>query len=68
MADRLLLAAGPARMTVTLDPREGTEDRDGIRRRQAEMVFDVGESLKVGYRGYLGCGTRPTGPAGASSG
>lgn len=68
VADRLLLAAGPVRVTVTPDPGEGTEGRDGLRRRAADMVFEVGESLRVGCRGYLGCGTRPTGPAGASSG
>lgn len=64
----LLLAAGPIRMTILPEPEEGAEGRNGLRRREADMVFEVGESLRVGYRGYLGCGPMPTGPGGASSG
>jgi hypothetical protein len=65
-AESLLLTAGPIRMTVTPDRREGSEDRNGMRRREADMVLEVGESLRVGYRGYLGCGPQP--PAGAPRG
>jgi hypothetical protein len=53
--DSLVLTAGPIRMTVTPDRGEGSEDRNGVRRRDADMVLEVGESLKAGYRGYLGC-------------
>lgn len=64
----LLLAAGPIRMAIMPEPGEGAEGRDGLRRREADMVFQVGESLRVGYRGYLGCGPTPTGPGAASAG
>ncbi len=61
-ADSLRLAAGPIRIAVTPDRGEGAEEGDGARRREADMVFEVGESLRAGYRGYLRCGTQPTGP------
>jgi hypothetical protein len=56
-ADSLRLAAGPMRIMVTPDPGEGGDEADRVRRREADMVFEVGESLRAGYRGYLRCGT-----------
>lgn len=66
--DNLRLTSGPIRIAVTPDPGEGTEEGDGVRRREADLIFEIGENLRVGYRGYLGCGTRQTGPGEASSG
>jgi hypothetical protein len=53
-----LLVAGPIRITVTPD-REREEGRDVVLRREANLVFEVGQSLKVGYRGYLDCASQP---------
>ncbi|MGE3279964.1 MAG: DUF6692 family protein [Alphaproteobacteria bacterium] len=52
----ILLLAEPIRMTVAPDPGAQTED-PGYLRRQANMIFEVGQSLRVGYRGYLECGS-----------
>lgn len=60
--ERLRLAAGPIRIVLTPDAGERAEQGSGARR-EADMVFEVGESLRVGYRGYLGC----TSEAGAGS-
>jgi hypothetical protein len=57
--ESLRLTSGPIRIAVTPDPGEGAEERDGGRRREADMVFEVGESLRVAYRGYLGCTAEP---------
>lgn len=61
--DTLRLTAGPVRMTIRPDPAETAADRDGAQRREADMIFEVGESLKVGYRGYVDCAADP--PAGS---
>lgn len=58
-AGSLLLAAGPIRLTVRPDGGEEAGDRDDVLRREADMVFEVGEGLRVGYRGYLGCRSDP---------
>lgn len=50
---RLRLAAGPIRFSVV--PLEAADSGDRTRRREADMVFEVGEELRVGYGGYLGC-------------
>lgn len=52
----ILLLAEPICMTVAPDPGTQTEDH-GYLRRQANMIFEVGHSLRVGYRGYLECGS-----------
>lgn len=54
-----LLRAGPIRATVA--PVEGAEaeEVEGARRREAEMTFEIGDSLKAGYRGYLDCMAEP---------
>jgi hypothetical protein len=56
---KLSLAADPIRMTVLPDPVESGEDRDGVRRQEANMIFEIGQNLKVGYRGYLDCASGP---------
>jgi hypothetical protein len=56
---KLSLAADPIRMTVLPDPGESGENRDGVRRQEANMIFEVGQTLKVGYRGYLDCASHP---------
>lgn len=47
---RLRLAAAP--MRVTLASAGGTE---GGAWREADMIFEIGEALRVGYRGYVAC-------------
>lgn len=59
----LLLTAGPIRVTVTPDGGEQAAEAGVMPRREASMVFEVGQELKAGYRGYLGCDAGP--PAGA---
>ncbi len=52
------LAAGPIRIVVAPDP-QAWEQRDGALRREANMIFRVGQSLRVGYRGYWDCTSEP---------
>ena len=54
-ADVLALAAEPIRTTLWPFPRGLTETRGGLRSLEATMVFEVGDSLRAGYRGYLDC-------------
>lgn len=53
------LAAGPIRATVTPDASDEPEELDGARRREADMIFEIGEQLRVGYRGFLDCMSEP---------
>lgn len=53
------MVADPVRMTLMPDQRERTGGRDTVRRREADAVFEVGQSLRVGYRGYLDCTREP---------
>jgi len=52
----LLLTAGPVRLTVSPDGGAGNVAAGNVTRREADLVFEVGEELRVGYRGYLSCG------------
>lgn len=62
-ADGLVLIADPVRLSVqpiqqaaaSADP-----DQDQV---EAEMVFEVGQELTVGYGGYLECSAAPTATA-----
>ncbi|MDJ0391532.1 hypothetical protein QMO56_25855 [Roseomonas sp. E05] len=58
-ADRFLLAAGPLRMTIMPDRAEGAGGPGAAAHREADMLFEIGESLRVGYRGYLDCASDP---------
>jgi hypothetical protein len=52
--DSLLLADDPVRMSVALD--EGTIFQAGtIPQQDATSVFEIGNSLRAGYRGYYKC-------------
>lgn len=53
----LALAAAPIRLTVTPAPA-AAQDGDAPRR-EATMVFEVAESLRVGYRGFFACTPEP---------
>jgi hypothetical protein len=57
--DRLLVAAEPIRIVVQPDPAAPWKTRQGVQRRQADMIFEVGEKLRAGYRGYLDCALEP---------
>lgn len=49
----------PDPITVSPDAGEPAEGRDGVRRREADMIFEIGQRLRVGYRGYLDCLSEP---------
>ncbi len=56
---RLRIVADPIRLYVeaaSLAPRAG--DRDS-RRQEANMIFEVGDRLRAGYRGFLDCALEP---------
>jgi hypothetical protein len=50
-ASTLILTAAPITLTVTPDSTDGPPTE----KREANAVFEVGDELKVGYRGYLSC-------------
>lgn len=56
--DDFALAAESVRLTVLPD-REVDPPPGDSQRRPADMVFEVGQSLKRGYRGYLFCQPQP---------
>ena len=58
-AGSVLLIADPIRMTVAPEGAEQADVDNGARRREANAVFEVGQSRKVGYRGYLDCMSEP---------
>ena len=47
----VVLAAGEARATLAPEGGLGPDAPDG----EAEMVFEVGDELRAGYRGTLDC-------------
>ena len=53
--ERLVMVSDPVRIALQPDPSEGKTPRAGIERREANMTFEVGRQLRVGYRGYLDC-------------
>lgn len=55
----LRLGATPVRATISPDRSDEPEELDGARRQEAEMIFEVGERLRVGYRGFLDCMAEP---------
>lgn len=52
------LASGPIRIALSPDEDEGTADGRGMLW-ETNLVFEIGESRKVGYRGYLTCTAQP---------
>ena len=56
------LVADPVRLRV--QPDSSADAAGG--RVEAEMVFEVGQALKVGYGGYLECGAGASAPTKAS--
>ena len=48
----LALAAGSIRVTVT---PKGGEPTGHARQREADVIFEIGDRLRVGYRGYYRC-------------
>lgn len=60
-----VLVADPVRVSMQPDPQAtaSTKPQDG--RVEAEMVFEVGQDLKVGYGGYLECRSTPAAPSSA---
>jgi hypothetical protein len=54
-----LLHADPIRMAVISDGKGQVIERRNVRRNEANAIFGVGQSLRVGYRGYLDCISEP---------
>jgi len=54
------LLADPVHMAVIPDARNQAIESGNARRKEANAMFEVGESLKVAYRGYLDCTAEPT--------
>ncbi|KUO65725.1 MAG: hypothetical protein APF80_12605 [Alphaproteobacteria bacterium BRH_c36] len=50
------LSAGPMTAVVRMADKSATTVREGVQRRTAHMVFEIGTDLQVGYRGYYDCG------------
>jgi hypothetical protein len=51
------VSAGRIALSVTPEPPADAV-QEGVTRRQANMIFRVGDEFEVGYRGYFDCGTR----------
>ena len=51
-AQSIVLASDPIRLSVT---PEGEAPAEGAMQREANAIFEVGSSLRVGYRGYYRC-------------
>jgi hypothetical protein len=56
---RFLLFADPIRITIDPDQQAQNGERTNLRRREANMIFEIAQSLRVGYRGYLDCTSEP---------
>lgn len=57
-ARQISLSAEPIRLTV-VPQKEQWNPREGVLRREAEMLFEVDGRLLVGYRGYIDCAAKP---------
>ncbi|KAA0679471.1 hypothetical protein [Roseomonas genomospecies 6] len=57
--EELALVAEPIRASIVPVPGEAAEIRVGMQRREANMVFEAGQDLRIGYRGYLECLPEP---------
>lgn len=51
----LVLQAGEVHVALAPDLEEQVEEPDDAQAREATVVFEVGNSLRVGYRGYYKC-------------
>jgi hypothetical protein len=55
----IMLAAEPIRIKIVSDRGTGWVPVPHVERREANMMFEVADSLKVGYRGYIDCSSKP---------
>ena len=53
--ERFDMTADPVRIAVVPKQQEQGLDRLQARRQEANMIFEIGQSLRVGYGGYLEC-------------
>jgi hypothetical protein len=51
----LVLSADRIRLTITPDDGGQAGALGDARQREADLIFEVGDSLRVGYRGYYNC-------------
>lgn len=56
---RISLVSEPIRIILNPEQRARAGQRENVRRREADAVFEIGQSLRVGYRGYLDCTREP---------
>lgn len=61
-AARLVLVADPVRLSVQPYAQTITSAKQNADKVEAEMVFEIGQELKVGYGGYLECEAAPAAP------
>lgn len=57
-AGELQMRSEPVRVVVQPDARKPAAAPAGVQRREANMIFEVGQRLRAGYRGYLDCTAR----------
>jgi hypothetical protein len=57
--EHFVLHADPVRVSVVPHQPQPDAARKSGQRREANMIFEVGQRLKVGYRGYLHCTSEP---------
>lgn len=62
-----VLVADPVRLHIRPDTKAVVPAAPGERLVEAEMAFEVGQQLKVGYAGYLECRGAPAAPAGLAA-
>lgn len=55
--DALVLAADGVHLTLTFADRERKSQRKAEDVREADMLFEIDDRLRVGYRGYYTCTT-----------
>jgi hypothetical protein len=51
--EQMTFTAGPVRLTVAPEKSGSESSADEVR--EAEMIFEVGDQLRSGYRGYYQC-------------
>lgn len=59
IARGVVLLSNPVRLSIQPDPQSSASPKPNAGLVEAEMTFEVGQQLKVGYAGFLECGAAP---------